>query len=1117
MSSSFQPPQMQINQACIEQTMQYLKDSFSQKDDKLVKQATKELEQLSKNFETHLQTLLQIISLPPQQCSNDIKQSAAIYIKNSLQANISRFDETQLKQMLSMFINLVLDCPNLKSTKSLNSIVTKIILDLLTSKLLIETNTPIKDMFLHFTQTLKTATQDVYVTKCKDIFTMISCMFQSKAIIHHHVLICIQGLFTLIDDVVGKMNIYINVANTSNQIDFAFVEMLFEMFDTINTAILHSKNDIPPSELSASLFQRFGKVFYELITLSIMNTNAHNFEGSVMYFTADYKLNKYINNLKAKVIQTMTWIVQLGGDEIKNQDLLNVVTSLLETFIKTLDFGIKNYINDIHKEFDYVNDYSLNPNIKSNGYCNVLYNLIAFFVRVLVREPIKTKFMPLIENFLGNIVYPLIVPPETDSGLIKVDGEAYCQFFDDMVNIQQFKNFRAATVFLFKKLREKIPDLSGYALCFVIEMLSVLLISKGDANNIEQLNQSGKYPRYFKSKRENHSIHLFPIENQIQFCNIVLSTYDEYLQQNKNFTNAVKSLFINQMTTLHSTTSIQVQDSLCFIYEKFISNLFNEELYSDIQSVSFLSSVFDFLLSSSLKKDYPGLSCHATQALITILDYNEKYLPTIQMLLNEKFALFIELINESEIMNYFTLMSTLVSDIQIENKDLLFHFLELVVKRLLREIGTSSGNKESYINACFDIIRNVLTGNNKDTIKERENAFESMVTPIVNYVQNPKKIIFEDGIITLVYNYIKLINHHSSLSFLILKHMDNICVINNKLPDEAFDFLIQFIIIDIQTNNSQFIIQNLPSIIKLITLPQTNQFNDPTSMKYALLLALKLISLNLTANPTIIECFTQVINVYHDCFDNNLDNDDNYSDDEDKLSAKCINYTLVAFISMFIFSYPETAVEFLISSQNNKLDSYIHYIRELHNSKNDYYYKDFSKCQILALCALLTNENAFGIIKNKLNVLHLINLLFDLVCRQKKEETKHFKEKMKNEVDCNFVEEDEDEERNMNSRGFSLDNLEDEEDIEELIEKCDFSYVNIDEFECFTKCLHHVEQQQNDFFKQFINQLSDIKKYALNEIIHVRKLKVTYENKTLYIPRRAVKIKRKNLQNETQQ
>jgi hypothetical protein len=98
-----------------------------------------------------------------------------------------------------------------------------------------------------------------------------------------------------------------------------------------------------------------------------------------------------------------------------------------------------------------------------------------------------------------------------------------------------------------------------------------------------------------------------------------------------------------------------------------------------------------------------------------------------------------------------------------------------------------------------------------------------------------------------------------------------------------------------------------------------------------------------------------------------------------------------------------------------------------------------------------------------------------------------------------------------------LDNLEDEEDIEELIEKCDFSYVNIDEFECFTKCLHHVEQQQNDFFKQFINQLSDIKKYALNEIIHVRKLKVTYENKTLYIPRRAVKIKRKNLQNETQQ
>ena len=86
----------------------------------------------------------------------------------------------------------------------------------------------------------------------------------------------------------------------------------------------------------------------------------------------------------------------------------------------------------------------------------------------------------------------------------------------------------------------------------------------------------------------------------------------------------------------------------------------------------------------------------------------------------------------------------------------------------------------------------------KDTIKERENVFEIMDTPIINYVHNSKKIIFEDGIITLVYN------HHSSLSFLILKHIENMCAINNKLPD------------------------------------------DITSMKYALLLALKLISLNLT-------------------------------------------------------------------------------------------------------------------------------------------------------------------------------------------------------------------------------------------------------------------------------
>ena len=55
-------------------------------------------------------------------------------------------------------------------------------------------------------------------------------------------------------------------------------------------------------------------------------------------------------------------------------------------------------------------------------------------------------------------------------------------------------------------------------------------------------------------------------------------------------------------------------------------------------------------------------------------------------------------------------MFILVSETQIKNKDLLFQVLELVMKRLLREIVSSSGKKENYINACFDIVKNVLSG-----------------------------------------------------------------------------------------------------------------------------------------------------------------------------------------------------------------------------------------------------------------------------------------------------------------------------------------------------------------------------------------------------------------------
>ena len=166
----------------MEQTMQYLKDSFTQKDKKLILEATQKLEELSKNFETHFHTLLQIISLPQQQCPNDIKQSAGIYIKNILKVKLPLFDETQLNQMLSMFIHLILDSPTYKSDKLLNSIFNKIIVDILTSEQLLKTDNPINGIFSSFTQLMDKSSQENYITISKDIFLLINCIFQSKTI-----------------------------------------------------------------------------------------------------------------------------------------------------------------------------------------------------------------------------------------------------------------------------------------------------------------------------------------------------------------------------------------------------------------------------------------------------------------------------------------------------------------------------------------------------------------------------------------------------------------------------------------------------------------------------------------------------------------------------------------------------------------------------------------------------------------------------------------------------------------------------------------------------------------------------------------------------------------------
>ena len=65
---------------------------------------------------------------------------------------------------------------------------------------------------------------------------------------------------------------------------------------------------------------------------------------------------------------------------------------------------------------------------------------------------------------------------------------------------------------------------------------------------------------------------------------------------------------------------------------------------------------------------------------------------------------------------------------------------------------------------------------------------------------------------------------------------------------------------------------------------------------------------------------------------------------------------------------------------------------------------------------------------------------------------------------------------------------------------------NSDVYEYFTNSMKNLEEINKPIVLNFINSLNEIEKKNLENIIHTRQVKVNYNDQTIYIPRRTVKI-----------
>ena len=1095
---------IQVDMEILKRTIQYLMESYSSKDTNKIKEAGKELEKLSMDFVSHFQVVLKILSLDEKDANIDLKKSAAVYLKNLTLGKINQLSKDDIISIFHSIISLLLDpsTKNIQANQSINNIINNLIFSILNLTSFFTELPLMKNILSFFSSTIKKAPDTQYITIAHSVLSLLRTVIGSKALNKDNIKDTLQEILISIDDIFSKVPIYI--IPEQGILDSEYVSLLKGVFEAFLLLIKKTKQFEFSEQLLTLLLQKYGNYSYELIALSVNNISQAS--ENIVYYSNNGNINGKVNSMKAKAIQFITRIIEGTKEEIKDTVLVLMTSNLIKLILSTMNFAVKNKkLLLFNQEIDINNINGDSSESTQNEYSILIYSLLTFLSRALIREPIRKEFSSLVKNFLLNHLFPFIVPTQVDLDMMNLDGHDYYMFTNDIVDKLKFKNFRSAASYLLVKITKKYIDITRYIIYFSMQMLDILLLTGGDANKMNELSSNTDYRLFFEAKASSPSIFSFDAEALIQFSLIILILLKDNIKNDKNIQLPLHKIFLSNQAKLHSVNSPLVKDKICLLYDTLFSFLFEDKSTENIQCVS---NEIDFLIANILtSNEHPGLAYQATATLLNLFNEEDfQFRENTSTVINAKFNELIAIIDETDNDNYFDFISTLVADIEIENASMVMNALMKTVIRLKKEI---LNDNIQLIEKCFMILTSYLNGVNAMSLDRPEGIelvkqFQEMIIPIVTYIKNPKKINFEDSIINLVKEFISATKQISEVALMVVPSIALVIQKNEVFSEEAFAFLLEFMKYDHITNGGKATVQYIKDILQIIALTNDNAYNDPVSTKFSLLISIKLLTLELQGVLSK-EILAGLVRNASDSIEKI-----EYAYYENEIEYN--NMLSVAVIGTVLIYYPELGLQILEEEKMTSL--FITMIKESMNYCS--YYTEVFRCTILGMCSLILNANTLNAFIASGKIVEFVKLFFLLMLKQKEQELKYMRDMTKKEIDCNFIEGEDSDDEDDDVRDIKrklLANEEEFKDNKKELEQCEFTFKGIDEYKQFAECLKHIETVNQEVSKQFIESLSQKENSLLQELVQMKKVCVRYNNKVFLVPRKQIKIRRSNQTN----
>ena len=1126
-----------------------LEETFTSKETKKIKEARNKLNEIFKDIKSSVELLF--IALAYKQIGGreiplDIHKSVAIYLKNLFYAQ-KNFESNEIYNYILKIFDLIFNKsknnPNLLNISIFNSFQT-MITALLSSKQILEDNQDyITQLFDILYNSIKNTSPENFLEIAKSVILLISSLFTSKSAKTDNYELLITKYYMPIIDIIF-LNVPKYLIPKENIYNIEFLNILKLLFDGFYSNLSRVRGTLPlekRKEISMKLFKEYGTYCFELIHLSPnfdeQTTQKYIKPNPIIVFNSNEKLCYEINHMKSKAIQFLSFITQISTIEEKyaDEDIKNNINDkeLKELLIKLI-YSIVNTFEDIlnnENKFNFLRKYNGELNDEEDCYNMLLFQICVFLTRSLIREPIKSQFSGHMKQFLLNMLFPMIVTIDDEKIFAETDPEGYHQYINDITSVFKIKNFRTSGCFLIKKICEKFEDMSNFVLTFCLEMM-IYIINGGQINT-----QISDYNIYLKNKKDA-LIDQFNDKKKIDFALLIILILRDKIKNEKFFKNKLINILINNCDKIHNIPFSLIKIKLCKLYYYFIPGFFegNEKIKKEEKKI-FIENVVNFLLNNIIQKNLPtgeeysqALSYGASETIIELLNLpkennnneeNENNLlkTFISKNLEQNFYILNQLIPNVDIYTFYMVIDQIIGTIKISQRNLVFDCINNLSQKFKSHFLSQNDETRLFLNQYFTIIASFLSGENKiiPGNKEEIAKFNEYFNPVLNYIKNPKKFILYEQLVSTTEDYIKSLDGINEESALVLKNIKIILDKDSTTSSQCYNYVSTFLSY-IQKNisekplNQEELFNDILEIIK-----KSFSFKEETlktSKIYALLLTLQILSLNPNLNP---EVFDYLINQSLESFELTRIKEDiiSYKDNINQLS--------LANVSLGFVFKPEQTFQILqqtFTLEKNgekteipKFNKYITYIKEIFNISYPEYYPTLGKCIILGICGIFSNQKCLESFKNNKTgteiKLFLLSMFINMMLFHKKQKSYILSRLMKKEIKCNFVEENEiEDEEEEEEDDYNDSDEEFNANVEQALKNSD-NINNSDEFNFFSKVMNNLKETDKEAYNCLVNRLNDGNK-TMDELSKVRNIKIKYNDKEFTVPRKTVKIIRKN-------